>query len=157
MMNLNIENNNNNSQISCNKMIKFNYLNITAINVNSIQSSVRRFNLKDTIDKIKPDTVLLSETKLSTRHRLAFKNYAMIRNDRTGNKGEGGTAIILKDNIKFQNVNLKSVNSMKTIATTINKIQIQNSHNLFIISAYVPGYKKSNFSNDLSLIFEELH
>lgn len=54
-------------------------LNIIAINVNSIISNVRKYNLQESIDKLEPDIVLVSETKLTPRHRLSFENYDVIK------------------------------------------------------------------------------
>lgn len=149
-------NNKNKSNENCNKNINLKNINIVAVNVNSLVSNVRRFNLKHAIDEIEPDMVLVSETKLMRRHRLSFDGYVVIRNDRPDNRGGGGTAIIIKEGIKFFKINLKTRNLLNTIESTIIKISIQNSQHLIIISAYAPGHNRSNFTNDLTHIFNEL-
>lgn len=65
-------------------------LKIIQINVNSLISISRRYNLQQFINKHNPDILLLNETKLNSRHRLLFYNYIMIRKDRKDSKQGGG-------------------------------------------------------------------
>ena len=55
---------------------------IIQINVNSLCSHQKRHALEDMLNTQKPDIVLLSETKLESKHAVAFKNYNFVRNDR---------------------------------------------------------------------------
>lgn len=65
-------------------------LKIIQINVNSLISISRRYNLQQFINKHNPNILLLNETKLNSRHRLLFYNYIMIRKDRKDSKQGGG-------------------------------------------------------------------
>lgn len=85
-------------------------LKIISINVNSIIKNQRRATLMNLIDKQNPDIILLSETKLNKKHVITFEKYDIIKNDRNENGMGGGTAIIIKKNIKY-----KEIETLKTI------------------------------------------
>lgn len=55
---------------------------IYAINVNSLVSTNKQFIMQKFLDEHKPDFVLISETKLNSKHYIKFKNYHLLRNDR---------------------------------------------------------------------------
>lgn len=84
--------------------IAFNKLKILEINVNSLIANERRASLVEFLAKHEPDVVLLCETKLNVRHRVSFKNYKFVRNDRPNAEQAGGTGILIKNNIKFKSV-----------------------------------------------------
>ena len=56
---------------------------IISVNVNSIVTNARRYNLLNFINKHEPDIVLLNETKLNSNHRISFEHYNIIRNGRS--------------------------------------------------------------------------
>lgn len=131
-------------------------VNIISINVDSIVSNKKRYNLFDLMDNFRPDVILLNETKLNNRHRIEFKNYNIVRNDRENNKGGGGTAILISSKFKFVKVNLKSEHIIKCLETTIIKLKINNNQNLFIISAYASGNVEGNLGHDLNTLASDL-
>ena len=55
------------------------------------------------IKKETPDIVLISETKLNYRHKVRYKNYSIIRHDRSNATKGGGTAILIKKTPEVQN------------------------------------------------------
>ncbi|XP_076660285.1 uncharacterized protein LOC143363606 [Halictus rubicundus] len=132
----------------------FQALKITEINVNSLISNEKRAALTDYLNAHEPDAVLLCETKLNDRHRVSFKNYVMIRNDRPNSKQGGGTAILIKRKIKFKTIQ-SDTNLNTTLETTIIKIKVQQK-NLFLIAAYAPSSNKKEFTSDLNTIFDKL-
>lgn len=78
---------------------------VAAINVNSIVTYHRRFELLEFLKKHNHDIVFLSETKLIERHKLQFKNYNIIRTNRPNSIQGGGTAVVIKKYIQFEIVN----------------------------------------------------
>lgn len=79
-------------------------LKIAAINVNSIITLNKRYDLLNFISNLKLDILLITETKLNSKHKLQFTDYHIIRNDRPGSLKGGGTAIIINKNIKFEKI-----------------------------------------------------
>lgn len=72
------------------EVTKFKEFKLLSINVNSIVSNVRRYNLLDTLLKLKIDIALINETKLKDRHKLKFPDYNIVRDDRASGKGGDG-------------------------------------------------------------------
>ena len=70
-------------------------LNIAAINVNSLIANHRRYELFHFAKTHNLDVILLSETKLSNKYNLSFKDYKLIRTDRKNLIQGGGTAILI--------------------------------------------------------------
>lgn len=147
--------NNNIKKPNLKKIIRINNLNILSINVNSIVSNVRRYNLLHTLEKHGIDIALVNETKLKNIHKIFLKKYNIIRNDRIIGKG-GGTAIIIKKEINFENIILSRQNNTKKLESTIIKIKINNNKNLFILSVYSLGDVRTSFTTELQDLFFEL-
>ena len=61
---------------------------IIQINVNSLRSHHKRHALEELLKTHRPDIVLLSETKLESKHTVAFRDYNI-----TVRRG-GGTGIL---------------------------------------------------------------
>lgn len=57
---------------------------VIQLNINSIQSKTKRIEFQSFLKKLKPQIIMLSETKLNKRHTLSFIGYKMLRNDRLG-------------------------------------------------------------------------
>ncbi|XP_046734973.1 uncharacterized protein LOC124404685 [Diprion similis] len=131
-------------------------LNIIAINVNSIITIQRRINLSELVAKYKPDFVLLSETKLNSRFKIAIENYTMIRNDRPYSKQGGGTAMLIKNPFEFVQITPVCLSGAKVLEASVVKLKVNNSLNLFIIAAYAPGGHKKEFIPEIGKLFEEL-
>lgn len=79
-----------------------NIITITAINVISIRSIHRRYELSQFINNNNIDIALVSETKLHNTHNIKLENYEVIRTDRQGNNTTGGgTAIFIKKKYEY--------------------------------------------------------
>ena len=78
-------------RITCYKSIK-----LMAINVNSLETNVRRYNLQTILEKLNPDIALISETKLSDSHKLSFKNTKYIEMIEQPTKEEVAPRSLLK-------------------------------------------------------------
>lgn len=132
-------------------------LKIIALNVNSIVANYRRVNLTKFLEKHVPDIMLLSETKLNSRHVLEFQNYNLERTDREKAMAtSGGTAILINNKYKYERINVQGL-GFKNIEATVIKMKMRNE-NLFIISLY--GVPKSradeSFDRELREMFELL-
>jgi hypothetical protein len=132
-----------------------NFLKICSVNVNSHISIKRRISLNNFIQKEKADIFTLSETRLNNKHNLNFQNYNLIRTDRLNNS-DGGTAILIKNNISYEIVYNKNADSCETIENTIVKIKCGNNKNIYVISCYAaPNKSDENFIKDLDTLMKE--
>ncbi|XP_044594068.1 uncharacterized protein LOC123271737 [Cotesia glomerata] len=135
-----------------------NKLKIMAVNVNSIQANKRRLELISRIHQHNPDVILLSETKLKKSHKLTLKNYTIIRTDRTPEKQGGGTAISIRDTIKYEEINYPA--SINNITTEYTIIKLQNPENpvenITIVSLYATPDNKKAFRDELDSLFISL-
>lgn len=133
-------------------------LNIASINVNSIVRQQRRYFLQSFIDANKIDIALVGETKLNEKHTLQFDKHNIIRNDRNNSKFSGGTAIVIRKNIKYTTINYPNSMNNSALEYTIIKLKENNNKNLFIISAYATNAERRSkiFLDELSLLFNEL-
>lgn len=111
-------------------------LSITAINVNSLISYQKRYDLLELTNKTNSDIILVSETKLNKRHSINFDKFTIIRTDRPASTAGGGTAILIKNNIKFTHIHHPHSAKNKLIEYTIINIDITNNKKLYIISLY---------------------
>lgn len=128
---------------------------LAAINVNSIAANQRRNLLLNFLNVENPDIVCLAETKLKSHHNVKFANYDIIRDDRDSVYG-GGTAILIRRNIKYKRVQIVSNTTEQILETTIIKIEIRNDANLFIIAAYAKCGAQKEFIPNLENIFQKL-
>lgn len=110
-------------------------LRIISKNVNSVIAIQRRQDLTNFTNKNNPDIVLLGKTKLNLKHKIALKNYTIVRNDRLKNRRGGGTAIVVKNTIKVQTINLINRHKLIILEISVIKINLQNNKNLLVISA----------------------
>ncbi|CAK9806151.1 Probable RNA-directed DNA polymerase from transposon X-element [Anthophora plagiata] len=131
-------------------------LNIIQINVNSIITNERRVTLLDCLNKQKPDVVLLSETKLNPRHKISFKNYNFIRRDRINSKQAGGTGILIRNDIKFKNIQPNCIKNSTCFESTVLEIKFQNNQKLYLIAAYATSSCKKEFMLELKAVFDAL-
>lgn len=63
-------------------------LTIIQLNVNSLNRRKKRHDMEVFLNTVRPHIVLLNETKIKLVHKVHFKDYIFIRNDRTHNKGQ---------------------------------------------------------------------
>lgn len=139
---------------------KTNYhnLNIISLNINSLINISRRVELNNFIGEKNPDIILLNETKLNEKHIVKFEGYNMIRRDRSRGSRGGGTAIIIRDNIKYSKFHNSKIDSLPLLETCIIKINVPSNSTMFIIAAYYPaGNNNDTFKTELNTVFETLN
>ncbi|KAH0568114.1 hypothetical protein KQX54_018408 [Cotesia glomerata] len=126
-------------------------LKFMAINANSLQHNVRRFELHNRLEQYNPDIVLISETKLNSSHYILSHKYKVIRTDRPNSKQGGGTAILIKNHIKHQVIRYPSSLKNETLEFTIIQL-LQNTDSnkkIFIISSYATNSNRKTFIQEL--------
>lgn len=140
------------------KIIRKRKFKIIALNVNSIVSHSRRINLLEILKEHTPLCMLLNETKLNKNHVLSFKDYIIERNDRDSEHSAGGTAILIKKNLKYGRIRLEKRINFTTIEQTTIRVKLSNGENLYIISIYARRRSGSedNFIPELNSIFAAL-
>ena len=132
-------------------------LKVIYINVNSIVSNNKRYELLQFLEKHEPDICLLGETKLNEDHKISFKNYELIRNDRKNSIFGGGTAILIKRNLNFEEVKINANNKNKILETTAISIKNRNSNKFHIISMYATNSNhKKEIIDELNAVLNEL-
>lgn len=131
-------------------------LKIISINVNSIIQNQRRANLLELLRKEIPDIVLLGETKISDRHKIEFKDYAMERRDRPNSNQGGGTAILIKKPLKYNLVITPESVAATNLEVTIIYFNLPQNKKLYIISAYAKCGNQKEFNVELQQLFESL-
>lgn len=133
-------------------------LKIIEINVNSLIQISRRYDLSQFLKVHIPDIVLLNETKLNKKHKLTYERYNLIRRDRPNSNRGGGTAILVKNDIKHKVYTNNIIRSFKYLETTIIKIPMNCNKTLYVISAYYPsGNNDSNFKMEIDQLFESMN
>ena len=98
---------------------------------------------------------MLGETKLNHSHKLSFKDH-LIRNDLKNAVFGGGTAMLIKRDIDFEEIKLNANNINNTIETLTVKIKNKNSNNLYISSIYDTNNNKIEVIQELNNILDEL-
>ncbi|XP_011313421.1 uncharacterized protein [Fopius arisanus] len=133
-------------------------LKIAAINVNSLVSHQRRNYLSHFAKSHHLDAVLISETKLNSRHKSVFSEYTLYRTDRPNAIQGGGTAIFVRNTISHTVITHPSPAVNTIIEYTIIKLKMAEDKHLYIISLYASQRSRirQNFTNDLNQIFSEL-
>lgn len=133
-----------------NSEISIQELTVITLNINSLISNVKRAELQVLLQNQKPDILLLCETKLNIKHKLKFKNYNFIRNDRKNSNG-GGTAILIKEKFKFE---ILPANLLNILEYTAIKIPLSNGLYIYFISIYNNMQNNNLLRNDLDIIFD---
>ena len=81
--------------------------------------------------------ILVTETKLNTRHVINFNNYHCILSDRniSSNPGchGGGTSVLIKKHFTFEEINIQNCES---IENTSIRISLENGQSLYVSSVY---------------------
>lgn len=101
------------------------------------------------------DVYLLSETKLRPSHKLPIENFNVIRTDRGGGRGGGGTAILVKNSIKYETIFHPSSVANTILEYTILKL-FAGSEPIFIVAAYANNSDKIQYISELNELFEKL-
>lgn len=132
------------------------YLKVISVNVNSIVTNQKRHSLLQFLNKHQPDMALLNETKLNNNHRLSFKDYSMVRDDRPNSTQGGGTCILIKRNIKFDILQISPHQVHRSIETSAIKLKCSNNLNLIVISIYAPGHNNVTITNELDHLLNQI-
>lgn len=128
-------------------------LSVVAINIISTIANQRRATLRDLLQREKPDFALLGKTKSNKCLNISFKGYSILRADRKNEKNGGGTAIVLKDPIKYERIYPNCLEKNICTEATIAKIKLANNNSLFTITVYVAGNHKKEFITELDSLF----
>lgn len=133
-------------------------LKVASINVNSLISLSKRYDLFNFVTENDLDIVLICETKLNNNHRLQFSNYELMRTNRANNKNGGGTAILVKNTLPFELIPTPSSRNNKILEYTIIKIKtISLQSNLYLIALYANNDTNHFFIDELNTLFEKLN
>ena len=119
------------------------------INVNSVVSHSKRFELIEFSELHKPDIILLSETKLNKNHKLQFQNYEILRTDRPNAITGGGTAILIKKNLQYTQIFTPSSLNNEVTEFTIVRIKLKHNFNLYVVSLYANNDSRNLFINEI--------
>ncbi|GFT35244.1 probable RNA-directed DNA polymerase from transposon X-element [Trichonephila clavipes] len=110
--------------------------------------------MRDFIDKLAPDLLLLQETHLRPEHSFSIPNYICYRNDRTNSaRGWGGTAILIKRNISHFHVPTPPL--LTGVEATLVALTPTDQEPFLVASIYAPpnpNYR--NLSADLDVLFK---
>ena len=116
-----------------------NKITIITYNANGIKKQKKIF--EDFIEKHQPEIILIQETNLKPNTRFSIKNYNTIRNDRTTAQ-RGGTATLIKQNIKFTHTDTNKEDETEITIFT------KNRKKLTIINKYISpniNFKREDF------------
>lgn len=123
---------------------------IVEINVNSLISLVHRKNLISFLNAHRQHIVLLVETVLLSKHTMHFPNYTYIRSDKNSFRNGRGNGILIRNNIKFEQVNTQAWN-LQSLETTSILIESEDNQKLLLIAAYRP-HSNTIDTNDFVII-----
>lgn len=132
-----------------------NHIRVAAINVNSIVTHHRRFELLQFLKDYNHDVIFISETKLNPRHKLTFKDYELVRRDRPNAAQGGGTAILIKKDLPFEETCLPSVPRNEILECTV-KVPTNNNSTIVLVSVYARGDSRCLFMDELDDLFRGL-
>lgn len=135
------------------EFINLNNFKIIALNVNSLISLSKRSELSLFLRKNNPHVLLLSETKLNKCHKVVFNGYNLVRTDRGYGAG-GGTAILIKNSIKFDLVSTSYLSD--SLESTAIKLRTVENTNIYLFSIYVNNPRHEELSKDLSNILRSI-
>lgn len=119
-------------------------LRIILLNANSIVSLPKRQLLQEFVDDNNPDILLLTESKLSPHHKIHFKDYDIVRQDRlTSNTSHpsGGTCILTKSSLKHDVLDLPMFNSIEVSGISLH---LANEQKINCFSAYHSSHLSSS-------------
>lgn len=124
--------------------------------MNSIITNERRASLVEFLEAHSTDLVFLSETKINPKHKLSFRDFSLIRTDRPNSKQGGGTAILIRTDIKFNKIIINKELPNAVLEYTILETTIADNSKLYFISTYAPGNSKKVFVQELECLFKKL-
>lgn len=130
-------------------------LKLISANINSLVSNSKRIALTLLLNKTNPDIILLNETKLNNKHTMYFKSYKIIRNDRRNAINGGGTAIIIRKNIKYETIHINT--KTEVLETTAIRLDTTDNNKLILVAIYAKRGPNAKFREELEKIFDELN
>ena len=151
----NTTNTNNINQNIANQ-INIDSLKIASINVNSIVSFNKRYDLYTFAKTHNLDVILVCETKLNARHKLQFADFNIIRTDRSPNSKGGGTATLIKNTIQHEIVYSSSSKNNEIIEYSIISIKL-DTKKLFLIAIYANNVEKKKFISEIDSLFSRFN
>lgn len=119
---------------------------IISVNVNSFVTNYKRYGLLGLLNQHNPDIACLCETKLNQIHQLAFKNYNLLRRDRPHSIQGGGTTILIREGIMYEEIAFRGDDSSVLESCAV-KIKLTGGKSLTIVSVYAPHNNKKKFIN----------
>ena len=132
------------------------HIRIAAINTNSLIANYRRLELLQFLEDYNHDIIFISETKLNHSHKLSIKDYNIIRNDRPNAIQGGGTAILIRKNIQYEECVPPTTTPNEILEHSIAKITITGGNTLILISAYARNDNRHLFIDELDKLFINL-
>lgn len=136
-----------NSSVSSN--VIFNNLSVIQLNVNSIRSIEKKYQLDLFLRKHRPHILLCCETNLNNKNKVNINNYNVHRADRTDKSG-GGTAIFISDKIAYEIIEIPK--NIKSIECSAIKIKDSDGSKMIFVSVYKPPNNKLNPTDLTSLL-----
>lgn len=115
------------------KIMSDKIINIEHVNANSLRSREKQHHVQNYLLREKPLALLVSETKLNEKFKLALDGYVLFRTDRIINNG-GGTGILLRNDITYEELSQPMIIDIEFTAL---KIKINDALNIVLIAAYV--------------------
>lgn len=132
-------------------------LKIISVNVNSIVTNKRRDTLNDLLKTQKPDIVLLGETKLNKNHKMTFTNYSMVRTDRRNAIQGGGTGLLIKNNLQYDEICLSGLSDFSTLELTGICLRLPEGNKIHILAAYSAQSRSDVFAAEWEALFRVLN
>ncbi|GBP60358.1 RNA-directed DNA polymerase from mobile element jockey [Eumeta japonica] len=99
----------------------------------------------------KIDIALISETRLTERSHISFYNYTIYRTEHPSGNSHGGTAVILRNNIKHY-----SLQPYKTEKIQATSIKIQHKHGETTVAAVYCPPRHSITAEEFEQFFKQL-
>lgn len=133
-------------------------INCYAINVNSLIHMKKRYDLQVFLNGNDIDIAMISETKLSEKHKLKLLNHNTFRTNRKSliaAKG-GGTALIINKIINATQLTQPHYLKLKCLEYTAAKIKTNSNHSLIVISLYANHIANTPLGEDLQSLFDAL-
>ncbi|OXU26695.1 hypothetical protein TSAR_016977 [Trichomalopsis sarcophagae] len=116
-------------------------LKISSINVNSMVSLNKRFDLLNYVQANDLDIIMICETKLNNRHRVQFTDYNFIRTDRSAKSKGSGTALLIRNTIPHDIIYPPSSKSNSILEYTIASIKILSKNFVYSLLLHMQTIK----------------
>lgn len=129
---------------------------IAAINVNSLVSFNKRYDLLQFVNNNNIDIALVSEIKLADRYKVQYVNCNIIRNDRHNSKTGGGTAILIKTHIPYEIMHTPSSRYNQILEYTIVRMNQKRNQQLYMVAVYANNKDKPVYYKEMNHLFEKL-